>query len=106
MTTLFDVARRAGVSKSTVSNVIRGDGRVAETTRERVARAIEEIQYHPNVIASALKARNSTAIGIIVPDLTNPFYAELAAGAERAANTLGYAALITNTECAPAIEEE
>jgi DNA-binding LacI/PurR family transcriptional regulator len=106
MTTLFDVARRAGVSKSTVSNVIRGDGRVAETTRERVARAIEEIQYHPNVIARALKARNSTAIGIIVPDLTNPFYAELAAGAERAANTLGYAALITNTECAPAIEEE
>ncbi len=106
MTTLFDVARRAGVSKSTVSNVIRGDGRVAETTRERVERAIAEIKYHPNVIARSLKARTSTAVGIIVPDLTNPFHAELAAGAERAANALGYAALITHTEASPRTEQE
>ena len=51
MTTLFDVARRAGVSKSTVSNVIRGDGRFAKATRERVEQAIVDVQYHPNVIA-------------------------------------------------------
>ena len=106
MTTLFDVARRAGVSKSTVSNVIRGDGRVAETTRERVERAIEEIQYRPNVIARSLKARSSMAIGIVVPDLTNPFHAELAAGSERAANASGYAALITHTEASPQTEQD
>jgi LacI family transcriptional regulator, galactose operon repressor len=106
MTTLVDVARRAGVSKSTVSNVIRGDGRVAETTRERVERAIEEIQYRPNVIARSLKARSSMAIGIIVPDLTNPFHAELAAGAERAANASRYAALITHTEASASVELE
>ena len=106
MTTLFDVARRAGVSKSTVSNVIRGDGRFAKATRERVEQAIVDVQYHPNVIARSLKARTSTAIGIVVPDLTNPFYAELAAGAERAANALGYAALITHTECMPKTEED
>lgn len=106
MTTLFDVARRAGVSKSTVSNVIRGDGRVAHTTRQRVERAIAEMQYHPDVIARALKVRTSTAIGIVVPDLTNPFYAELAAGAERAASASGYAALITHTECAAPTEAE
>ena len=106
MTTLFDVARRAGVSKSTVSNVIRGDGRFAETTRERVQQAIAEVKYHPNAIARSLKARSSTAIGIVVPDLTNPFYAELAAGAERAANALGYAALITHTECSATTEQE
>ena len=105
MTTLFDVARKAGVSKSTVSNVIRG-APVAEATRERVARAIADTRYHPNAIARSLKARASTAIGIIVPDLTNPFYALLAAGAERAANALGYAALITHTECLPLTEEE
>ena len=106
MTTLIDVAKRAGVSKSTVSNVVRGDIPVASATRERVERAIAEIQYHPNVIARSLKARTSTAIGIVVPDLTNPFYAELAAGAERAANALGYAALITHTECSASTEEE
>ncbi len=106
MTTLIDVARRAGVSKSTVSNVIRGGIPVAETTRARVERAIAEIRYHPNAIARSLKARTSTAIGIVVPDLTNPFYAELAAGAERAANALGYAALITHTECSAPTEEE
>jgi LacI family transcriptional regulator len=106
VTTLNDVARRAGVSKSTVSNVIRGDIPVAKQTRARVERAIADIRYHPNAIARSLKARTSTAIGIIVPDLTNPFYAELAAGAERAANMHGYAALITHTECAAPTEQE
>jgi len=106
MTTIFDVARRAGVSKSTVSNVIRGDVPVSEETRARVQRAIAEVQYHPNAIARSLKARSSTAIGIVVPDLTNPFYAELAAGAERAASAQGYAALITHTECADPTELE
>ena len=106
MTTLFDVARRAGVSKSTVSNVVRGGIPVAKETRDRVERAIAEIKYHPNAIARSLKARTSTAIGIVVPDLTNPFYAELAAGAERAANALGYAALITHTECSARTENE
>lgn len=106
MTTIFDVARCAGVSKSTVSNVIRGDVTVAEDTRARVEHAIVETQYHPNVIARSLKARTSTAIGIIVPDLTNPFCAELAAGAERAASALGYAALIAHTECAAPTEDK
>jgi DNA-binding LacI/PurR family transcriptional regulator len=89
-----------------VSNVIRGDIPVAKRTRDRVERAIADIRYHPNAIARSLKARASTAIGIIVPDLTNPFYAELAAGAERAANMHGYAALITHTECAAPTEQE
>src|SRR5690242_17205059 len=106
MTTLFDVARRAGVSKSTVSNVIRGDVRVAEATRAKVERAIADTSYHPNAIARSLKEQSSTALGIVVPDLTNPFYAELAAGVERSANRLGYAALITHTECSATTEQE
>ena len=106
MTTLLDVARRAGVSKSTVSNVIRGAALVAEPTRLRVERAIADTSYHPNAIARALKARTSKAIGIVVPDLTNLFYAGLAVGVERAANALGYAVLATHTECSPATEAE
>ncbi len=85
MSTLIDVARRAGVSKSTVSNVIRGASLVAEPTRLRVERAIADMGYHPNAIARALKARTSSALGIVVPDL---------------------AVLTAHTECAPTTEEE
>jgi len=106
MTTLMDVAERAGVSKSTVSNVIRGTTLVAEETRLRVERAIAETGYHPNAIARSLKARTSSAIGIVVPDLTNPFHAQLAVGIERAANALGYAVLTANTDCLPKSEEQ
>jgi DNA-binding LacI/PurR family transcriptional regulator len=106
VSTLIDVARRAGVSKSTVSNVIRRASLVAEPTRRRVERAIADIGYHPNAIARALKARTSSAIGIVVPDLANPFYAELAVSVERAASALGYAVLTAHTECAPQTEEE
>jgi DNA-binding LacI/PurR family transcriptional regulator len=106
MTTLVDVAKRAGVSKSTASNVLRGGALVAEATRARVERAIAETGYHPNAIARSLKARSSEAIGILVPDLTNPFYAELVVSVERAANALGYAVLAVHTECLPQTENE
>jgi DNA-binding LacI/PurR family transcriptional regulator len=106
MTTLMDVAERAGVSKSTVSNVIRGTAMVAESTRERVERAIAETGYHPNAIARSLKARSSKVIGIVVPDLTNPYYAQLAVGIERVANTMGYSVLTAHTECLPSTEDD
>jgi len=104
MTRLVDVAARAGVSKSTVSNVIRGTALVSEETRRRVERAVAETGYRPNAIARSLQARSSNVIGIVVPDLTNPFYAQLAIGVERAAGALGFAILTAHTECAPASE--
>jgi len=100
------VARRAGVSKSTVSNVIRGAPLVADGTRARVERAIAETGYHPNAIARALKARSSSALGIVVPDLANPFHAALAVAVERAASAEGLAVLAAHTECLPQVEEE
>jgi LacI family transcriptional regulator, galactose operon repressor len=106
MTRLVDVAKRAGVSKSTASNVIRGSALVAESTRQRVERAIAETGYLPNAIARSLKARSSKAIGMLVPDLTNPFHSELVVSVERAANELGYAVLAVHTGCAPQIELE
>jgi LacI family transcriptional regulator len=106
MTTLVEVGRRAGVSKSTVSNVIRGRIAVAESTRRRVERAIEEIGYRPNAIARSLRARTSHLIGMIVPDLGNPFHAQLAVSVERAATRLGYATLIAHTDYTPDVEDE
>jgi LacI family transcriptional regulator len=104
MTRLVDVAKRAGVSKSTASNVIRGSALVAESTRQRVERAIAETGYLPNAIARSLKARSSKAVGMLVPDLTNPFHSELVVSVERAANDLGYAVLAVHTGCMPQIE--
>ena len=106
MTTLQEVARRAGVSKSTVSNVIRGAPLVARETRAKVERAIADVGYHPNAIARALKARSSSALGMVVPDLANPFHAELAVAVERAASALGFAVLAAHTECLPRLEDE
>ncbi len=106
MTTLLDVARKAGVSKSTVSNVVRGVEFVSSETRVRVELAIAATGYRPNEIARALRGRSTTAIGIVLPDLRNPFHAEMTVAAERAANRLGYALLAANTECDPELEEE
>lgn len=106
MTTLVEVARRAGVSKSTVSNVIHGRIVVAEPTRQRVETAISETGFRPNAIARSLRARASHTIGMIVPDLGNPFYAQLAVAVERAAMGLGYATLVAHTDCAPDVEDE
>lgn len=106
MITLVEVARRAGVSKSTVSNVIQGRIVVSKETRRRVNDAIQEMGYLPNAIARSLRGRASHSIGMIVPDLSNPFYAELSVAVERAAKQFGYATLIAHTDCTPKIENE
>ena len=93
--TMWDVANRAGVSQTLVSLVIGGSptARVAEATRKRVLAAAAELGYRPNVIAQALVRRRSYAIGLIIPDLHNLFFADVVSGAERVATELGYAVL-------------
>ena len=90
-----DVARRAGVSQPLVSLVIAGNpaARVAETTRQRILDAARELGYHPNVVARALVRGRSFAVGVIIPDLRNPFFADVVSGAERVAAAAGYAVL-------------
>jgi LacI family transcriptional regulator len=94
--TTHDVARAAGVSQPTVSLVLSNNrkARVSAETRERVLRAAEELGYQPNVIARALVLQRSYALGIIVPDLRNPFFAEIVSGAERVAAEAGYAVFL------------
>jgi DNA-binding LacI/PurR family transcriptional regulator len=94
--TVRDVAARAGVSQPTVSLVLGGHprARVAADTRERIMQAAAELGYRPNVIARGLARRRSYAIGLLVPDLRNPFYAEIVSGAERVAAQEGYAVLL------------
>ncbi|MFD4029433.1 LacI family DNA-binding transcriptional regulator [Streptomyces sp. NPDC058637] len=75
---LKDVAARAGVSARTVSNVVSGSARVAEDTRRRVQEAIDELGYRPNLAARSLRAGRTGIIGLAIPELHSPYFAELA----------------------------
>lgn len=96
--TIFEVAALAGVSKSTVSNVIREVDGVAPPTRERVLIAIERLGYRPNALARHFVAQRTTTLGVLVGDLDNPFYAEMAKLIERWAFHRGYTAMFCNIE--------
>lgn len=94
-----DVADRAGVSQPTVSLVL-GDNpeaRVADETRERVLRVARELGYRPNLVARGLVQRRSYALGVVVPDLSNPFFADVVSGCEKVAAEEGYAVLLCET---------
>ncbi|CAN5861377.1 LacI family DNA-binding transcriptional regulator [soil metagenome] len=94
--TALDVAARAGVSQPTVSLVLSGNprARVAATTRERVLEAAKELGYEPNLLARGLVLRRSYAIGLVISDVSNPFYLDVVRGAERVAADKGYAVLL------------
>lgn len=97
-TTLADVARAAGVDVSTVSRVLRADKaqRVSAETRRRIIEAVERLDYRPNELARALRLARSKTFGIVVPQLDNPVFAEVIAGAEEAAVARGYSLLISH----------
>lgn len=97
--TSVDVARRAGVSQSTVSLVFSGKsaGRVSEATQERVRRTARELGYRPNVAAQALRLGSSRAVALVVPDVTNPFFSRVLRGAQRAAQAAGYTVALVDT---------
>ncbi|GIO65844.1 LacI family DNA-binding transcriptional regulator [Paenibacillus sp. FSL M7-1455] len=82
MATIRDVAKHAGVSVATVSRVINETGYVHEDTRRKVETAIRELHYTPNEVARSLYKRKSRLIGLLLPDITNPFFPELARGVE------------------------
>jgi LacI family transcriptional regulator len=96
--TILDVARAAGVSKSTVSNVIRDAGKTTPQTRERVLEAIAAVGFRPSAVARSLVRRRTTTVGILVGDLANPFYSELAKLVEQRLAAAGYATMICNTD--------
>jgi LacI family transcriptional regulator len=96
--TILDVASEAGVSKSTVSNVVRGLPGVSEATRLRVQNAIEELGYRPNILARQLVQQRTSILGVVVGDLANPFFGEMAKLVERHAAARGFTAMFTNTE--------
>ena len=98
--TSIDVARKCGVSQSTVSLVFSGKakGRISARTEAAVRSAAEELGYRPNAAARALKTGAARAIVLVVPDITNPFFGGLLRGAQTAARAAGYAVALIDTD--------
>ena len=96
--TIHDVARLAQVSKSTVSNVIREVSGVSPETRDRVLEAIRVLAYRPNVVARQLVQQRTSLLGIVIGDLGNPFYAEMAKLIESFATARGFQLMFCNTQ--------
>lgn len=98
MATIKDVAAEAGVSVATVSRVLNGKGYVHEDTLTRVREAIEKLNYSPNEVARSLFKRESKLVGLLLPDITNPFFPELARGVEDELQKQGFRLLFGNSD--------
>lgn len=98
MTTIREVAEKAGVSFTTVSHVINNTRFVSEETRERVLAAMEELHYRQNALARSLRSGKTHTLGLILPDSSNPFFADIGRSVEAAAFELGYSVILCNTE--------
>ena len=85
MVTIKDVAKKAGVSPSTVSRALSGNGPVKESTRKKVLDAVKLLDYRPNFLAQGLKEGKTKTIGLIIPNIRNPIYPAVARGVEDAA---------------------
>ncbi|MEP3278982.1 MAG: LacI family DNA-binding transcriptional regulator [Stappiaceae bacterium] len=98
MPTVKDVAREAEVSVGTVSKVLSKDRTVKSALRERVQRAVETLGYKPNLVARALRTNKVNVLGLIVPDITNPFFAQLAKNIEAEAADRGHTVMLANSD--------
>ena len=102
--TITDVARAAGVAASTVSRAFSRPGRVNHRTREHVLAVADSLGYQPNPAAQALESGRTRTLGLVVPDITNPYFAGVIKGAERAAAAAGLTLLLGDTQENPAQE--
>ncbi len=102
--TMSDVAREVGVSTMTVSRVINDKGDVSPATRRRVNEAIQRLGYRPSSIARSLATRHTGTLGLVIPDVANPFFAEVARGVEQVAYAEGYNVFLCNTDEDPVRE--
>lgn len=93
-----DIARQAGVSTATVSRVLNSKGGVSPDLEARVLGAVRELGYEPNVLARSLRLKRTHTIGVLVSDITNPFFAEVVRGLEDVAHRNGYSLILCNAE--------
>jgi LacI family transcriptional regulator len=98
MTTILDVAKRAGVAPITVSRVINNSGYISQATRERVEAAVKELGYVPNTLARGLRSKHTRMLALVVTDITNPYFTLMARGVEDIAGASNYSVVYCNTD--------
>lgn len=103
--TIVDIAKAANVSISTVSRVLNGKSNVSPKTRQKVEQIIRESDYHPNILAKNLSTSHGNIIGIVIPDVRNPYYANIFVECEKYANEMGYFLLLCNFLNSPEMEK-
>ncbi len=96
--TIYDVAREANVSMATVSRVVNGNTNVKADTRKKVMDVIEKLDYRPNAVARGLASKKTTSVGVIVPDVTNIYFASLARGIDDVATMYKYNIILANSD--------
>jgi LacI family transcriptional regulator len=96
--TIYDVAREANVSMATVSRVVNGNPNVKPVTRKKVLEVIERLGYRPNAVARGLASKKTTTVGVVIPDISNIFFAELARGIEDIATMYKYNIILSNSD--------
>lgn len=104
--TLRDVALKAGVSIKTVSRVINNQGEISEATRQHVQAAVDELGYRPNALARGLISGKTLSVGLIIPQISDPFFPEVVQGVESVARRQGYSVFLCNTDEDPQQELE
>lgn len=99
MPTITDVALKANVSITTVSRVVNNSShKVHPATRERVRQVVHELDFRPNALAKGLPTKKTLTIGIIIPDISNPYYSEIVRGIQNVADKAGYSVTLQNTD--------
>jgi LacI family transcriptional regulator len=101
VTNIYDISKAVGVSIATVSRVLNGSARVSEEVRTKVQRAVRDLDYHPNALARSLVHKSTQTLALVVPDISNPFFPEIARGVEDAANKAGYNVILCNSDNSP-----
>ena len=96
--TIYDVAREANVSMATVSRVVNGNPNVKPTTRKKVLEVIDRLDYRPNAVARGLASKKTTTVGVIIPDVSNMFFASLARGIDDVATMYKYNIILANSD--------
>ena len=96
--TIYDVAREANVSMATVSRVVNGNPNVKPATRKKVLEVIDRLDYRPNAVARGLASKKTTTVGVIIPDVSNMFFASLARGIDDVATMYKYNIILANSD--------
>lgn len=104
--TIYKIAEELGVSPSTVSRALNNTGRMSQELRNKIVELAEKYNYIPNEAAKGLRTRSSMLLGLIVPNIANPYYVNVARGAQDEADRYGYSIAICNTDDKPDLEKK